>query len=244
MKRYSSFILLGLTILIVLGAVGYFGYTTYTTHQTLQEKEATLKREQMVLEQAKANEQKVDVAESSFLQQKVPVTAANDDVIDAINASSQIAGVKVQSITFGQATTTPTPQSPVTSTPAVDGSMATESDQDQATTAAATGTTTTNATPLPASLTVEAPSYLELMAFLKQIERTDRITVLRQIQLSGPEEPGPSSGTLLLEDEMLSFTVEIESYYRPDLTKLTPDKQTPLEEKTPKSDPFVDVTGN
>ncbi|KQS40340.1 hypothetical protein [Exiguobacterium sp. Leaf196] len=242
MKRYSSFILLGLTILIVLGAVGYFGYTTYTTHQTLQEKEATLKREQMVLEQAKANEQKVDVAESSFLQQKVPVTAANDDVIDAINASSQIAGVKVQSITFGQATTTP--QSPVTSTPAVDGAMATESDQDQATTAAATGTTTANATPLPASLTVEAPSYLELMAFLKQIERTDRITVLRQIQLSGPEEPGPSSGTLLLEDEMLSFTVEIESYYRPDLTKLTPDKQTPLEEKTPKSDPFVDVTGN
>ena len=240
MKRYSSFILLGLTILIVLGAVGYFGYTTYTTHQTLQEKEATLKREQMVLEQAKANEQKVDVAESSFLQQKVPVTASNDDVIDAINASSQIAGVKVQSITFGQATET-APQSPVTSTPAVDGAMATESDQADTTAAAPI---TANATPLPASLTVEAPSYVELMAFLKQIERTDRITVLRQIQLSGPEEPGPGSGTVLLEDEMLSFTVEIESYYRPDLTKLTPDKQTPLEEKTPKSDPFVDVTGN
>lgn len=243
MKRYSSFILLGLTILIVLGAVGYFGYTTYTTHQTLQEKEATLKREQMVLEQAKANEQKVDVAESSFLQQKVPVTASNDDVIDAINASSQIAGVKVQSITFGQATET-APQSPVTSTPAVDGAMATESDQAAAASSATTGTTTANATPLPASLTVEAPSYVELMAFLKQIERTDRITVLRRIQLSGPEEPGPGSGTVLLEDEMLSFTVEIESYYRPDLTKLTPDKQTPLEEKTPKSDPFVDVTGN
>ena len=240
MKRYSSFILLGLTILIVLGAVGYFGYTTYTTHQTLQEKEATLKREQMVLEQAKANEQKVDVAESSFLQQKVPVTASNDDVIDAINASSQIAGVKVQSITFGQATET-APQSPVTSTPAVDGAMATESDQAETTAAAPV---TANATPLPASLTVEAPSYVELMAFLKQIERTDRITVLRQIQLSGPEEPGPGSGTVLLEDEMLSFTVEIESYYRPDLTKLTPDKQTPLEEKTPKSDPFVDVIGN
>ncbi len=240
MKRYSSFILLGLTILIVLGAVGYFGYTTYTTHQTLQEKEATLKREQMVLEQAKANEQKVDVAESSFLQQKVPVTPSNDDVIDAINASSQIAGVKVQSITFGQATET-APQSPVTSTPAVDGAMATESDQAETTAAAPV---TANATPLPASLTVEAPSYVELMAFLKQIERTDRITVLRQIQLSGPEEPGPGSGTVLLEDEMLSFTVEIESYYRPDLTKLTPDKQTPLEEKTPKSDPFVDVTGN
>jgi len=240
LKRYSSFILLGLTILIVLGAVGYFGYTTYTTHQTLQEKEATLKREQMVLEQAKANEQKVDVAESSFLQQKVPVTASNDDVIDAINASSQIAGVKVQSITFGQATET-APQSPVTSTPAVDGAMATESDQPETTAAAPV---TANATPLPASLTVEAPSYVELMAFLKQIERTDRITVLRQIQLSGPEEPGPGSGAVLLEDEMLSFTVEIESYYRPDLTKLTPDKQTPLEEKTPKSDPFVDVTGN
>jgi len=240
LKRYSSFILLGLTILIVLGAVGYFGYTTYTTHQTLQEKEATLKREQMVLEQAKANEQKVDVAESSFLQQKVPVTPSNDDVIDAINASSQIAGVKVQSITFGQATET-APQSPVTSTPAVDGAMATESDQAETTAAAPV---TANATPLPASLTVEAPSYVELMAFLKQIERTDRITVLRQIQLSGPEEPGPGSGTVLLEDEMLSFTVEIESYYRPDLTKLTPDKQTPLEEKTPKSDPFVDVTGN
>nr|WP_326187577.1 hypothetical protein [Exiguobacterium indicum] len=240
MKRYSSFILLGLTIIIVLGAVGYFGYTTYTTHQTLQEKEATLKREQMVLEQAKANEQKVDVAESSFLQQKVPVTPSNDDVIDAINASSQIAGVKVQSITFGQATET-APQSPVTSTPAVDGAMATESDQAETTAAAPV---TANAAPLPASLTVEAPSYVELMAFLKQIERTDRITVLRQIQLSGPEEPGPGSGTVLLEDEMLSFTVEIESYYRPDLTKLTPDKQTPLEEKTPKSDPFVDVTGN
>ena len=227
--------------MIVLGAVGYFGYTTYTTHQTLQEKEATLKREQMVLEQAKANEQKVDVAESSFLQQKVPVTASNDDVIDAINASSQIAGVKVQSITFGQATDV-APQSPVTSTPAVDGAMATESDQQAA--AATSAPVTANATPLPASLTVEAPSYLELMAFLKQIERTDRITVLRQIQLSGPEEPGPGSGTVLLDDEMLSFTVEIESYYRPDLTKLTPDKQTPLEEKTPKSDPFVDVTGN
>jgi len=240
LKRYSSFILLGLTIIIVLGAVGYFGYTTYTTHQTLQEKEATLKREQMVLEQAKANEQKVDVAESSFLQQKVPVTPSNDDVIDAINASSQIAGVKVQSITFGQATET-APQSPVTSTPAVDGAMATESDQAETTAAAPV---TANAAPLPASLTVEAPSYVELMAFLKQIERTDRITVLRQIQLSGPEEPGPGSGTVLLEDEMLSFTVEIESYYRPDLTKLTPDKQTPLEEKTPKSDPFVDVTGN
>ncbi|MER2122604.1 MAG: hypothetical protein ABS936_00995, partial [Exiguobacterium indicum] len=128
-----------------------------------------------------------------------------------------------------------------TSTPAVDGAMATESDQAEPTAAAPV---TANATPLPASLTVEAPSYVELMAFLKQIERTDRITVLRQIQLSGPEEPGPGSGTVLLEDEMLSFTVEIESYYRPDLTKLTPDKQTPLEEKTPKSDPFVDVTGN
>ncbi|AHA30341.1 hypothetical protein ASF99_06725 [Exiguobacterium sp. Leaf187] len=240
MKRYSSYLLLFLSILIVLGGIGYFGYTTYMTHQTLQQKEATLKREQMALEQAKANEQKVDVAESSFLQQKVPVTASNDDVIDAINAASQIAGVKVQSITFGQSTET-TPQSPVTSTPAVDGAMATESDQ--ATTPTAT-TPAANATPLPASLTIEAPSYLELMAFLKQIERTDRITILRQIQLTGPEEQGPGGGAIQLENEMLSFTVEIESYYRPDLTKLTPDKQTPLKEKTPKSDPFVDVTGN
>lgn len=226
----------------MLGSVGYFGYTTYMTHQTLQQKEATLKREQMALEQAKANEQKVDVAESSFLQQKVPVTASNDDVIDAINAASQIAGVKVQSITFGQATAAEaTTQSPVTSTPAVDGAMATESDQAPAPDAT---TSSSNATPLPASLTIEAPSYLELMAFLKQIERTDRITVLRQIQLTGPEEQGPGSSAIQLEGEMLSFTVEIESYYRPDLTKLTPDKQTPLKEKTPKSDPFVDVTGN
>lgn len=242
MKRYSGFILLALTVLLVIGGLSYFGYTTYTTYQELNKTETALEREQMALEAAKANEQKVDVAESSFLQKQVPVLPANDDVIDAINAASQIAGVKVQGITFGAASTD-APASPVQSTPAVDGAMATESEVDaaQATEAPVTATT---ATALPASLVVEAPSYLDLMAFLKQIERTDRITILRQIQLTGPEEPGPGSQAIVLEDEMMSFTVEIESYYRPDLTKLIPDKQTPLKETTPKSDPFVDVTDN
>lgn len=240
MKRYSSYLLLGLTLLLVIGGVAYFGYTTYTTYQELNETEATLDREQMALEIAKANEQKVDVAESSFLQKKVPVLPANDDVIDAINASSQIAGVKVQSITFSQTDVAPAPV--VESTPVVDGAMATESDIDADGAQAPVATTT--ATPLPASLSVEAPSYLELMAFLKQIERTDRITILRQIQLTGPDEPGAGSETILLDDEMMAFTIEIETYYRPDLTQLVPDKKTPLKETTPKSDPFVDVTGN
>ncbi|OIN66418.1 hypothetical protein BLD48_10555 [Exiguobacterium sp. KRL4] len=241
MKRYSSFILLALTVLLIAGGLAYFGYTTYTTYQELNQTEATLEREQMALEAAKANEQKVDVAESSFLQKQVPVLPANDDVIDAINAASQIAGVKVQAITFGTAGAE-TPASPVQSTPVVDGVMATESETEAAQTTEPVATT--SATALPASLTVEAPSYLELMAFLKQIERTDRITILRQIQLTGPDEPGPGSQTIVLEDEMMSFTVEIESYYRPDLKQLIPDKQTPLQETTPKSDPFVDVTGN
>ncbi|WP_214845176.1 MULTISPECIES: hypothetical protein [unclassified Exiguobacterium] len=240
MKRYSSYLLLGLTLLLVIGGVAYFGYTTYTTYQELNETEATLDREQMALEIAKANEQKVDVAESSFLQKKVPVLPANDDVIDAINASSQIAGVKVQSITFSQTDVAPAPV--VESTPVVDGAMATESDIDAD--GAQAPVATTAATPLPASLSVEAPSYLELMAFLKQIERTDRITILRQIQLTGPDEPGAGSETILLDDEMMAFTIEIETYYRPDLTQLVPDKKTPLKETTPKSDPFVDVTGN
>lgn len=240
MKRYSSYLLLGLTLLLVIGGVAYFGYTTYTTYEELNETEATLDREQMALEIAKANEQKVDVAESSFLQKKVPVLPANDDVIDAINASSQIAGVKVQSITFSQTDVAPAPV--VESTPVVDGAMATESDIDAD--GAQAPVATTAATPLPASLSVEAPSYLELMAFLKQIERTDRITILRQIQLTGPDEPGAGSETILLDDEMMAFTIEIETYYRPDLTQLVPDKKTPLKETTPKSDPFVDVTGN
>lgn len=240
MKRYSSYLLLGLTLLLVIGGVAYFGYTTYTTYQELNETEATLDREQMALEIAKANEQKVDVAESSFLQKKVPVLPANDDVIDAINASSQIAGVKVQSITFSQTDVAAAPV--VESTPVVDGAMATESDIDAD--GAEAPVATTAATPLPASLSVEAPSYLELMAFLKQIERTDRITILRQIQLTGPDEPGAGSETILLDDEMMAFTIEIETYYRPDLTQLVPDKKTPLKETTPKSDPFVDVTGN
>lgn len=240
MKRYSSYLLLGLTLLLVIGGVAYFGYTTYTTYQELNETEATLDREQMALEIAKANEQKVDVAESSFLQKKVPVLPANDDVIDAINASSQIAGVKVQSITFSQTDVAPAPV--VESTPVVDGAMATESDIDAD--GAEAPVATTAAIPLPASLSVEAPSYLELMAFLKQIERTDRITILRQIQLTGPDEPGAGSETILLDDEMMAFTIEIETYYRPDLTQLVPDKKTPLKETTPKSDPFVDVTGN
>lgn len=240
MKRYSSYLLLGLTLLLVIGGVAYFGYTTYTTYQELNETEATLDREQMALEIAKANEQKVDVAESSFLQKKVPVLPANDDVIDAINASSQIAGVKVQSITFSQTDVAAAPV--VESTPVVDGAMATESDIDAD--GAEEPVATTAATPLPASLSVEAPSYLELMAFLKQIERTDRITILRQIQLTGPDEPGAGSETILLDDEMMAFTIEIETYYRPDLTQLVPDKKTPLKETTPKSDPFVDVTGN
>lgn len=240
MKRYSSYLLLGLTLLLVIGGVVYFGYTTYTTYQELNETEATLDREQMALEIAKANEQKVDVAESSFLQKKVPVLPANDDVIDAINASSQIAGVNVQSITFSQTDVAAAPV--VESTPVVDGAMATESDIDAD--GAEAPVATTAATPLPASLSVEAPSYLELMAFLKQIERTDRITILRQIQLTGPDEPGAGSETILLDDEMMAFTIEIETYYRPDLTQLVPDKKTPLKETTPKSDPFVDVTGN
>lgn len=240
MKRYSSYLLLGLTLLLVIGGVVYFGYTTYTTYQELNETEATLDREQMALEIAKANEQKVDVAESSFLQKKVPVLPANDDVIDAINASSQIAGVKVQSITFSQTDVAAAPV--VESTPVVDGAMATESDIDAD--GAEAPVATTAATPLPASLSVEAPSYFELMAFLKQIERTDRITILRQIQLTGPDEPGAGSETILLDDEMMAFTIEIETYYRPDLTQLVPDKKTPLKETTPKSDPFVDVTGN
>lgn len=242
MKRYSGFILLAVTILLVVGGLSYFGYTTYTTYQELNRTEATLEREQMALEAAKANEQKVDVAESSFLQKQVPVLPANDDVLDAINAASQIAGVNVQAITFGAAGAE-TPASPVQSTPVVDGAMATESETEAAETAE-TPVAATTATALPASLTVEAPSYLELMAFLKQIERTDRITILRQIQLTGPDEPGAGSQTIVLEDEMMSFTVEIESYYRPDLTQLIPDKKTPLQETTPKSDPFVDVTGN
>ncbi|WP_114569916.1 hypothetical protein [Exiguobacterium flavidum] len=245
MKRRLGTLLLLLTILLVAGGLGYLGYTAYDTKKQLDASAKTLEREQTALEASKASENKVDVAESSFLQKKVPVIPAIDDIVDSIDAASQIAGVTLKGVNFtGSAAQTPVtpvapvePASDVTTTPAIDAV------QTEGAPPATPNMPIADATPLPASLQVEAPSYAELLAFLKQLERTDRISVLRQIQLTGPEEPGPNEALVTL-DEPLAFTVEIESYYRPDLAQLQEEKKTPVKETTPKSDPFVDAATN
>jgi len=242
LKRRLGTLLLLLTILLVAGGLGYLGYTAYDTKRQLDASAKTLEREQTALEASKASENKVDVAESSFLQKKVPVIPAIDDIVDSIDAASQIAGgtlkgANSRGITAHEPVAPVEPASGVTTTPAIDAV------QTEGAPPATSNTPIAEATPLPASLQVEAPSYAELLAFLKQLERTDRISVLRQIQLTGPEEPGPNEALVSL-DEPLAFTVEIESYYRPDLAQLQEEKKTPVKETTPKSDPFVDATTN
>ncbi len=58
----------------------------------------------MVVEEGKGKEEKVEVGEWRLVEEKVGVRGGKDEVMNGINAWSEIGGVKVESIRFGEGT--------------------------------------------------------------------------------------------------------------------------------------------
>jgi type IV pilus assembly protein PilO len=89
---------------------------------------------------------------------------------------------------------------------------------------------------LTVNLTVEAPSYFELEAFLKAIEETRRISKIDELSFSGNEE-AISTNT---RPEKLTYSLTISTFYYPRLVELK-DQLPPLEIPNPsqKMNPLV-----
>lgn len=217
MKRSTIYTLFALCLIVALAGPAYFGYVYYVEQATVASLERDLSLEETKLDLLRKKGKTVDVADSQRLQTRVPTTPALDTVVESLSQASLLSTVDVTSISF------------------MDGVDTTEVVQG----ASPTGAVPVNASTVRTTVTLQAETYAELMAFLEAIESMNRIHVLRTVQFTGPPETGPN---MTEEAQPLDFTVDLDAFYRPDLVRLVPDRYIPVPAFPKKEVPVYDYT--
>ncbi|MBP3949649.1 hypothetical protein [Bacillus suaedae] len=88
---------------------------------------------------------------------------------------------------------------------------------------------------ITSQMTVVSPSYDEMMVFLKEIEKLQRITTVNQLTFSGNQEVRLLDQTV----DDLQYTIEVSTYYLPGLSELQEDLPThDHEDPSNKSNPL------
>lgn len=185
---------------------------------------------------------KVDTTElltnTANLQKKLPVAELADQFVILLEKAEVASGSRIMSIAFNKGDNTDTAAN---NTAEQNLSQAVQNAAGSTSSASQTTTTTTTTTALPAgvkkltaTLSVEAPSYLELEAFIKELEALPRITKVDSLSFSGVAEGDKSN--------VLTYTVVASTYYYPDLTDLksqVPDYEAPVPSK--KTNPLYEA---
>lgn len=237
MKQTYPYIVLILFVLVAFALPGYFGYSYYMKQSELNGVERKLDSAQKTLARLQKEEKAINVADSQRLQTRVPTDLALDTVVDSLSHASQLADVRITSVTFGDEKKQDEANQP---SEQEDGDQSSENSTENTVSATEEGPTeVAGARSFRSEVTLEADSYRDLLTFLESIEATSRIQVLRTITFAGPEEPGPNAKD---EPEKLTFTVELDAFYRQDLDRLKEDRYVPKPTFPRKEIPVYDYT--
>lgn len=246
-------VILTLVILLSFAVISFFYFMLIKPEQeTLRGVETKLVSEEALLAGVEAkieNKQKVDSEGTLQLQKKLPVDPLVEQFLLDLEKAETISGSFITSMDFGD-------ENVETASTVVDDYIEeaqgnenkeeeVESDDDEA----KTEEIPEGVKSLSVLLTVEAPTYFELEAFLSALEQSNRITMVDELNFSGNKE------VITTEDvpDKLTYTVRVTTFYYPKLEELkeqlpsldVPDpseKMNPLVPVVPKT--FFNSTKN
>lgn len=228
-------ILLSSTIVFLVLAAGVFWYVLKVKplQKQISTLETSIKSELTLIEKYEnGNVNKTEEEQDTVaLQKKIPVVESVDQFLLLLEEAEVVSGSLIQQVTFSK------------STEALIEKAAEESINDGG--IAKTEETDTIKEPglpeglekLTATLTVEAKNYFELEAFIRQVEKFERITNVESLQFTGFNEIS-NRDALPHTREKLTYNMTISTYYYPSLEELKDqapnyEPQDPAEKKNP-----------
>lgn len=204
-RKVVSLILTLLLLFVIIGVGGVY----YFEYKPLQDKVANLKRsitkEKDELEKVDQKEQKSVSVNTTALQRKLPVSELVDQFVLLLEEVEVASGSFITNLAF------------------TDDQQAGDSVDELEAGKLETAEETSNTNSLPegvkkltAVMTVESPTYLELESFVKGLEKLERLTKVESLQYTGLQE----SSRLMNEEDRLTFSLTVATYYYPKLEEL------------------------
>lgn len=212
-------VILSLVILLSFAVISFFYiFLIKPEKETLQGIEKKLVSEEALLAGVEArieNKQKVDSEGTLQLQKKLPVDPLVELFLLDLEKAETISGSFITSMDFGD-------ENVETASTVVDDYIEeaqenentdeeVESDDEAKTEEIPEGVKSVSVL-----LTVEAPTYFELEAFLSAIEQSKRITKVDELNFSGNKEVITTEDT----PDKLTYTIRITTFYYPKLEEL------------------------
>ncbi|GHH97183.1 pilus assembly protein PilO [Neobacillus kokaensis] len=221
-KRNNLIIGAGALIVVLVIVIAQFIFLS-PLKSDLKLKQESLQSEQKLLEiatQKKTVDANKTVEDTRELQKKLPVKSLVEQLILDLEKAETLSNSKINSMGFAKDADVGT------GTDQANGQQNAAANQDTANQAAQNTDGQPAAPPTPAgmkkvtvNLAVESPSYRDFEKFVGTIESLKRIVVVESISYSG----GKEVTTVDQEDQPLTFSLTISSFYMPDLTDLAAD---------------------
>ncbi|MET3574641.1 pilus assembly protein PilO [Bhargavaea ullalensis] len=186
------------TILIVLSVLFFISLLLYSyfllfkpAHELRQQAQQNLQTERQVLstlQQQAAGKTDREPASSLPLQRKVPVEPVEEMILLQLGKAETVSGTEIENVAF------------------TTGEMLIDNPPEGV----------ENVNELLTTVSILSPDYEGVAAFIEEIERLERVTVLDSATFTGPAEKTEEAD----EDEPISLEVTFSSFYRPDLETL------------------------
>jgi type IV pilus assembly protein PilO len=217
-------LIFGTLLLVLLIVIAQFVFLSPLKSE-LKTKQQSLASEQKLLDvmTGKKMEDVAEVTEDTReLQKKVPVTPLQEQLIFDLERAENVSKSKILSMGFSKDADV-TMESPQTEGANTEANQNTETTPETTTEGdAAQQTAPASASGLKkitVSLSVESPSYEDLEKFIGTLESLQRIVVVESINYSG----GKEVTNLEVQQEKLSYSLNVSAYYLPALADLVAD---------------------
>lgn len=233
MSSRKNIIVIFLILIVAIASSGIYVYIKMyrplvEDTKKIESSIATVKNEISTLSTSTEVDTKELMINTANLQKKLPVAILADQFVLLLEKAEVASGSRITNMDFNKDENTEA----AASNTAEQNLVQTQQNEVGATTS--TSTLPAGVKRLTVTLTVEAPSYLELEAFVKELEELPRITKLDSLSFSGLKE-GATPG-------VLTYNVVTSTYYYPDLTDLKnqlPDYEVPAPSK--KTNPLYEA---
>jgi type IV pilus assembly protein PilO len=225
LSKKERFIVAIIFLLIAAGLINFYIFLLQPVQSKAEQLETELKQEEALLSTVEAsvhNKQEKAFQGTMELQKKLPVEPLLEQFLLDLEKAEIVSGSFITSMSFGEKGNeegTDLIQEYMKEVEGAidgqtgDGSEGTDETSQEST---ATGVIPEGIGRLTVNLTVEAPSYFELEAFLKAIEETRRISKIDELSFSGNEE----AISTVNEPEKLTYTLTVSTFYYPKLEEL------------------------
>lgn len=214
--------LLIIIIVLGLGAYGYFSIYKPKVIELnqLKTEQQVLSSEQKALESQMNAIEELVVKSTTELQKIIPTARNLEQVLTELNEIQYQSDVKVTAISVSNG---------------LQDNEVTIQNQEEGM------STPTGLKELQLSISVEAPTYFDLLTYIKKLETAQRIMKLERISFNGINE------TMLKDSgsETISLELLVSTYYQPTLNSITDQLPTIIVPSNPeKESPFANFEGS